>query len=277
MTFTITTLTENTVYMGPKGLKGEHGLSFLIETGGRKVLFDTGQTSLFAKNAEILNIGLSDIDTLVFSHGHYDHTGGLKHFSEICPTFTLTAHPDIFRPKLAKLGGAVHEIGIPVSSTELEARNITLRLDRGPVDIGAGMTTTGEIPMLTDYEEVESMLCTEADGEVVSDPLADDQALILDTPNGTVVVFGCAHRGAVNTLKRVAEITGKPKIHAVMGGLHLGSASNEKMKKIIEAFRAFGIEKVGVGHCTGHRATATLVHEFKDRVFQIGVGQVISF
>ena len=85
MSFNITTLVENTVFMGPKRLKGEHGLSFLIEKDGHKLLFDTGQTGIFAENAAILGVNPAEISTVVLSHGHYDHTGGLSVLLDMVP------------------------------------------------------------------------------------------------------------------------------------------------------------------------------------------------
>ena len=109
------------------------------------------------------------------------------------------------------------------------------------------------------------------------DTLADDQALILDTQNGLVVLLGCSHRGVINTLNRVVKLTGKQKIHAIIGGLHLGKASDAKLKMIIDHLAGFGLEKIGVSHCTGTNAMLALFNTFKDKVFMNSVGSVISF
>ncbi|GBC60361.1 MBL fold metallo-hydrolase [Desulfonema ishimotonii] len=277
MTFTITTLVENTVYMGPKGLKGEHGLSFLIQADDRKILFDTGQTGIFMDNAEILNADLSDVDTVVLSHGHYDHAGGLERFAEFRTDFTLAGHPDIFCKKQISALGSTRDIGMPVDRETLVAKGVRLSLTSGPAEIGPGIMSTGEVPMQTGFESIEPVFLTEKEGRTLPDPFTDDQALILDTVRGTVVILGCAHRGTANTLMHVAALTGKTKIHAIMGGLHLGGASGEKLKQIAAVIRNFDIRHIGVGHCTGHKAVAYLSHEFGDRVFPIGVGQSVKF
>jgi 7,8-dihydropterin-6-yl-methyl-4-(beta-D-ribofuranosyl)aminobenzene 5'-phosphate synthase len=109
------------------------------------------------------------------------------------------------------------------------------------------------------------------------DTLADDRALILDTKKGIVVLLGCSHRGVVNTLNHVTQITGRKRIHAILGGLHLGKASNKKLEKIIDHLHAFGLEKIGVGHCTGPKAFLALANEFNDRVFLNTVGNVMEY
>ncbi len=111
---------------------------------------------------------------------------------------------------------------------------------------------------------------------VIADTLTDDQAVILDTEKGLTVLLGCSHRGVINTLNHVARLTGKKSIHAILGGLHLGKASAAKLSKIMDHLRGFGLEKIGVGHCTGTRAFVALSNEFPNRVFLNTVGNVVS-
>jgi 7,8-dihydropterin-6-yl-methyl-4-(beta-D-ribofuranosyl)aminobenzene 5'-phosphate synthase len=139
------------------------------------------------------------------------------------------------------------------------------------------MMTTGEIPQANDFEAVESVFFLKTASGVIADTLADDQALILDTDKGVLVLLGCSHRGVINTLNHVTKLTGKNKIHALMGGLHLGSASDVKLAKIIDHLRGFGLEKMVVGHCTGPRAFLALSNEFKDRVYLNTVGHALEF
>ena len=102
MQFKVTTLVENSVAQSGQALLAEHGLSFYIETGNRKILFDTGQNLAISNNARVLGIELNQIDTVVLSHGHYDHSGGLKSILESNKDFTLYGHPDVFSPKVKK-------------------------------------------------------------------------------------------------------------------------------------------------------------------------------
>ncbi|MBT3310579.1 MAG: MBL fold metallo-hydrolase [Desulfobacterales bacterium] len=275
----ITTLVENTVTMGIMPLTAEHGLSFLIESGDRKILFDTGQGLTIIGNTKALGIDLSKIDTVVLSHAHFDHTGGVKNIIESNNHFTLVAHPEVFFGKFAGLGGDFTPIGIGTKG-EMEIitkSGIKLEIGEEPFEIAPGIMTTGIIPMETDFEEVEAMFFKGEEGSELTDLIEDDKALILDTEKGTVVILGCAHRGIINTLNHVVKLTGKNKIYAIMGGLHLIYADKEKLNKISNCIRDFGIEKMIVGHCTGFSATNALVNEFGDRVTPNTVGHVIEF
>ena len=272
----ITTLVENTVAQSDKRLIGEHGLSFYIETQNNKILFDTGQNLAISNNAQVLGIDLSLIDTVILSHGHYDHSGGLKSLLECNRNFTLYAHPDVFDQKVKGADDNFKYIGIPVEKNFLEEKGIEIKLDRNPAQISAGIMTTGEIPLENDFEGSDSVFYIKKENEVVADTLADDQAVILDTDKGVTVLLGCSHRGLINTLNHVVRLTGKKSIHAIMGGLHLGKASDAKLGKILDHLRGFGLEKIGVGHCTGTRAFVALSNEFPNKVFLNTVGSVVN-
>jgi len=277
MQFTITTLVENNIAQGGKALLAEHGLSFYIEAGDRKILFDTGQGLAISNNARVLGIDLNRIDAVVLSHGHYDHSGGLRSILDCNKNFTLYGHPAVFSPKVKEHHANFKYIGIPIEKYDIESSGIPLKLGKKSVEIAPGVITSGEIALENDFEDVEPMFFIKTDIAVVPDTLADDQCLILDTAKGAVVLLGCSHRGVINTLRHVARLKGTAKIHAILGGLHLGKASDGKLAKIIDHLREFKLEMIGVGHCTGPRAFLALANEFKDRVFLNTVGKAIEF
>jgi len=278
MDFRITTLVDNSVSLSGSQLIGEHGLSVYIETENTRILFDTGQNVALAHNARMLDIDLSRIDAVVVSHGHYDHTGGLEHLLKKNTAFSLYAHPDIFDDKLrSRKSGAYKKIGIPLDKNIFDNTDVQIRLSKDTAEIARGVFTSGEIPQKNDFESIESQFFVQRDGEIIPDPLADDQAVILDTQKGLVVLLGCSHRGVINTLNHVDRLFPENKIHAIIGGLHLGKTSDAKLNKIIDHLRAFELEKIGVSHCTGTKAMLALFERFKDKVFVNSVGTVNVF
>jgi 7,8-dihydropterin-6-yl-methyl-4-(beta-D-ribofuranosyl)aminobenzene 5'-phosphate synthase len=118
--------------------------------------------------------------------------------------------------------------------------------------------------MRTDYESIDSMLMVLEDGEYKPDPLLDDQSIFFKTEKGIVAVLGCAHRGLVNHLLRAQELTGMDRVHAVIGGTHLMSASRDRVEKTIRELRRMGVELVAASHCTGLHAACALEQEFGD-------------
>jgi len=278
MQYRVTTLVDNSVSLSGSRLIGEHGLSVYVETENTRILFDTGQNVALFHNAEILDIDLSRIDAVVVSHGHYDHTGGLEHLLKTNTAFSLYAHPDIFDDKLRpRKSGAYKNIGIPLNKTIFENAGVRLLLSKDAVEITPGVFTSGEIPQENDFESIESKFYVQRDGEIIPDPLADDQAVILDTEKGLVVLLGCSHRGVINTLNHVNRLFPDNKIHAIIGGLHLGKASDAKLQKIIDHLGAFDLERIGVSHCTGTKAMLALFERFNGNVFVNSVGTVNVF
>jgi 7,8-dihydropterin-6-yl-methyl-4-(beta-D-ribofuranosyl)aminobenzene 5'-phosphate synthase len=278
MKFKITTLVENTVGIGgSRDLIGEHGLAFLIETDAQRILFDTGQYLALENNARVLGSDLATIDTVVLSHGHYDHTGGLRHLLERNRHFSLYAHPDVFARKLIKRNNQYRQVGMPVGKETLVQKGVTLCLHTEPLQIAPNILTTGEIPLESNFESVAQGFFVDKDGHQVPDSLADDQALILKTGKGTVVVLGCSHRGIINTLNHVKKICGQKRIYALLGGLHLVKTTGEKLDTILQYLQRFDLEKMVVGHCTGSHAIQALYARFEDKVIINTVGHTITF
>ena len=274
MPLRITTLSENTA--GFPGVLAEWGLSVLVETGDLKILLDTCTSISVPHNAPILGVDLSAIDKIVLSHGHYDHTGGLKEVLAKTGAVEIIAHPDIWAKKFAHGEGWERYIGIPFSRDELEALGATFTLRKDPVWISDDIVTTGEIPMTTEYEEIDPNLYVKEDGEWLPDPLLDDRALIIVTDEGLVVILGCAHRGAINTIRHAQQITGVEQIHTVIGGTHLIGASEERVLSTASAFQELGVQRVGVSHCTGLPSSMLLAQQLGGSFFFNNTGTSIT-
>jgi 7,8-dihydropterin-6-yl-methyl-4-(beta-D-ribofuranosyl)aminobenzene 5'-phosphate synthase len=274
MPIQITTLSENTA--GRAGLLAEWGLSVLVETGDTKILLDTCSSISVPHNASILGVDLSAIDKIVLSHGHYDHTGGLKEVLSKTGPVDIIAHPDVWDKKYIRFGERDVYIGIPFSRGELEGLGASFTLSPEPVWITNEIVTSGEIPMVEEYEAIEANFYVKKAGEMRPDPFSDDRALIIVTDAGLVVVLGCAHRGAINTLRHAQQITGVELIHTVIGGTHLISASEERILRTASAFQELGIQRVGVSHCTGLPASVLLAQQLGGSFFFNNTGTIIT-
>ncbi|MCL0089146.1 MBL fold metallo-hydrolase [Dehalococcoidia bacterium] len=263
-------MTENTANYG---FLAEWGLSILVEVDGARILVDTGPSFSAVHNAQLMGIDLSAIDRIVLSHGHADHTGGLREVLRRRDEIEVIGHPGIWSPKYVRREGEAEQYnGIPFSRELLESLGARFNLVRGPVYISEHVMTTGEIPMLSEHEEIESNLLVREDGALQPDKLADDLSLVINSDFGLVVILGCAHRGIVNTLRRAQELTGKELVHAAIGGTHLFQASDERVEKTVVDLRSMGIQRLGVSHCTGFRASAQLAREFGDAFFVNNAG-----
>ena len=270
------TLSENTAWQSE--VLAEWGLSVLIEKDGHSILLDAGATFSAAQNASALGVDLSKISTIVLSHGHFDHTGGLPHLlAAIGHEVAVIAHPDLWAPKYnCKSGRPEKYIGIPYCREELEALGAEFKLSSKPVIIDADITTTGEVPMLTDFESVDPVLCLKTGNGWQPDPLLDDQGIIIKNPQGLAIICGCAHRGLINTLNQARIITGTQKIDLVMGGAHLFSASDEQIWQTISALNEMGVQKLATCHCTGMRANILLSQTFGKNFILNSTGTIIN-
>ena len=276
MTIRITTLTENTAGGDPDTLNwfflAEYALSILVEIDGLKILFDTGLDTSVVHNARLLGIDLSSVDKIVLSHAYEDHTGGLREVLRETGEVEVIAHPDVWDIKYGANDRMKRYVGIPFRREELERLGAHFNLSSEPVWITESIVTTGEVPMITDYERIDATLLVKEGDDYRPDPVADDLSLIIKTDMGLVVLLGCAHRGMINHLIRAQDLTHEKKIHTVIGGTHLVAASEAGLDKTIADLRRMNIKRLGACHCTGFEALTRLATEFSDTFFLNNAG-----
>ena len=264
-------------------LTAKHGLSFFIElkAGGRatNLLMDTGQSAdIILQNSKKLDIDLKKVDSIVLSHGHYDHTGGLlgvlKHIDKKVP---VIFHPESLKSKFVSKKRRLKKAGIPFKVSELERSSGALNSNRGPTSIMPGVWVSGEIKRVSPFEKVKGFKIREG-GKLVDDYMPDDQALFLTVKDkGLVVITGCAHAGVINTIKQAQRMTGSNEVYAVIGGFHLASASVKKVKATIDELQKVGIKAIMPCHCTGKRAIIRFSEAFGNKCRRLTTGDVIEF
>jgi 7,8-dihydropterin-6-yl-methyl-4-(beta-D-ribofuranosyl)aminobenzene 5'-phosphate synthase len=267
----ITVLAENSVHR--PGLLAEHGVSFLVETDGQRVLFDSGQGGVLLKNAHELGISLEPLDALAISHGHYDHTGGLAEVLRLAGSPLVYLHPRAVEPKYSRRDAPPHRrIGIPdpcLHALEEAGNRIIWTDSRTPV--GPGVFVTGAIPRSNDFEDTGGPFYCDQDCRQADD-LVDDQALVVESAAGLIVLLGCAHAGVVNTLTYVSQLAGGIAVHAVIGGMHLLRAPLERIETTAGALVGSGVREIAPCHCTGFEATSYFRQRFGERCIQSSVG-----
>lgn len=274
MSLKLTILCENSVErVSPLGLMGEHGFACHLQTPHGNFLFDTGGGQTIIPNSEKLGIDLNNLQGLIFSHGHLDHTGGLQQVLERSDPIPIYAHPDMFSVRHSSNGGRLREIGIPWSRAELEQMGAEFQLDKMPQQIAPGLTLSGEIPRVSSCETGDPNLVLMTDqGTSIRDPLLDDYSLFIDSPKGLVILLGCAHAGVLNIIEHACKVTGQNKIHMLLGGTHLKFSSQQQLDVTLNRLEELQIDKIGVSHCTGLRQAQILAERFGDKFFNATVG-----
>ena len=252
---------------------GEWGFAAIVEADGHIVLFDTGaRPDTVLKNAGELGIDLRTVDTVVLSHNHWDHTGGLVTLRRTLMAKNASAMQNthvghgIFLPRIIdaeavdSLPPMPKEFVVNVFDVRdgYEALGGRFIVHEKPHELHPGVWITGPIPRVHRERNWTPFMRIKQNDSLAEDTIPEDQALVLNTSSGLVVVAGCGHAGIVNTMEYARSITNGKSIHAVLGGFHLMSATDERLKWTGATMREFGVEHVIGAHCTGINAVTRL-------------------
>ena len=248
----IITLIENKE--GICGLQNEFGLSFLIKDENKTFIFDTGKTGEFVKNADKLNINLKDIKDMVLSHSHFDHTGGVKTFTEKCNSdYTLHVNKTFFEEK-HRITEVIHEfLGNNFDEKYLLNHGVKIHyLENNEYKISKNITLHTNFKPVNNFETPTRYYFRKIYDNYILDNMEDEIAAAMETEKGLLIICGCSHIGIANIVENIRLRTGK-KIYGIAGGLHLTKASDERMNAVLNYFKETGIEFFAVSHCTGDK------------------------
>jgi len=265
----ITVLVDDSA-LGSRGLLAEHGFAALISVEGGAVLLDAGQTGLpLVLNALRLGADLPHLSAVVLSHGHYDHTGGLRALAQVLRTRPLlVAHPLALKPAVVEEGGA-RSVGIPYSEAFL-GEHFRLVLERGVVEVAPRVYFLGEVPRYRPELAcpVPGTYVVEG-GRLEPHTFADDTAVAVDLGEGLLVLTGCGHSGLVNAVLHAERALGKP-VAAVLGGFHLVGRPPGFVERVVGELEGLGVARAYPGHCTGPAAAVKMLERLGGEALRVG-------
>jgi 7,8-dihydropterin-6-yl-methyl-4-(beta-D-ribofuranosyl)aminobenzene 5'-phosphate synthase len=286
----------------------EHGFSAILEISyfygntikTNKFLFDTGVSKDgVIYNSDVLGINLTDIETIILSHGHFDHISGLiSTLRRIKKPIEIIVHPDAFlrrwlvfpngnkarmdslnEEEILQAGGIIRKIDqisfLPRNENEIKSKKEGNKANNR-------LMITGEIPRVTKFEKGFPLQYKEEKNEfdLIPDPLVkDDQALIMNIKDkGLIILTACGHAGIVNTINYAKEVTGIKKIYSVIGGFHLsGQEYEESIPLTIAELKKQDPQYIIPCHCTGWKAANEIINTMPKKFIQTSVGSIFYF
>lgn len=274
----ITVLVDNNTYID-KYFLAEPGLSLLVQDDETTVLFDTGYSDIFIKNAYDMGKDLTSLDYVVLSHNHLDHTWGLdpliKFFSELqlngrpFQRPALVAHPEVF---VSVSDEGYSEVGSLLSKRKT-AKHFPLQLSAKPVQLSSRLTFLGEIPRQNDFENI--LTFGKKEGSDRPDHVPDDSAIVYRSEKGLIIITGCSHAGICNITEYAREVCADNRVAAIIGGFHLQNPPSRQLEGTISYLSELRPDVVYPCHCTDLASKVALSRAIP--VKEVGVGLSLSY
>lgn len=261
---------------GRKDLMCEHGLSLLVSSGGKSLLFDCGSGEKTLYNARKLGVELGKLDAVVLSHAHYDHAGGFRFLAERYPVARVFTGPGFFEEKYAVSDNCYKNLSAGFDQAFLAERGISHTFVEGVVEILPGVYGISGFPRVEPMETIPERFLRLTKAGLIPDDFRDELCLALETGSGIVLLVGCAHPGIINMVRHVGARLGKP-VRAVLGGTHLSEADPARIGHTVDALEKMGVTLLGLSHCSGDSAESLIRQREGITACHLGPGDCVFF
>lgn len=272
---------NNTLTQIDADFRGEPGLSFYIKCDNKNILFDTGYSDLFIENAHKMHINLQEVEYIVLSHGHLDHTWGLVSLIQFYTRLAmqeltvkrpiLVSHPDVFLPKIVM---ETWQVGLLLSKDEI-SRRMDLKLSKSPIWITEKLVYLGKIERSNDFEGLKPIGKVKKNGVLTDDYILDDSALAYKSNAGLVIITACSHSGICNIIEYATKVTNETRIIDIIGGFHLQNPSEKQLKGTLDYLEKLNPPVVHACHCTDLNSKIGLSKVVK--IEEVGVGFKLQY
>ncbi len=258
-------------------LIAEHGLSFYLEAGGKKLLFDCGASDATLRNAHRLGIGLDHLDAVVISHSHYDHAAGYRDLIESgLGSGVLFTGPRFFERKYAKAGFRYTDLSSGFDSRFLSEHGIRHCAIDGTAEIFPGIWLLSGFRRTYPFETIPDRFVRQTPDGFVRDSFPDEICLAARVDGGLAVLVGCSHPGILNMVSHVRETLNQP-VRMVFGGTHLMEADEDRVRLTVSELKRMGLSVLGLSHCSGEKAACALREDPDARGCHLAAGDTVFF
>lgn len=261
----LTVLVDNNTFIDQYYV-GEPAVCYYIEDGESKILLDVGYSDVFMYNAKKMGINIRTVTDIVISHGHDDHTRGLKYLcnDDACTGVRLVAHPDVFAERYENS----LSIGCPVPMAIVE-KSFNVTLTKKPLRISDSIVFLGEIPSYNNFERKNNIGFIKKSDELEKDFVFDDSAIAYRGPDGLFIITGCSHSGICNIVEHAKNVCQDDRIAGILGGFHLLEVSDQ-LYRTITYFKENNIKNLFPCHCVSLAAKCEINNHIN--ISEVGVG-----
>jgi 7,8-dihydropterin-6-yl-methyl-4-(beta-D-ribofuranosyl)aminobenzene 5'-phosphate synthase len=238
---------------------GEWGFAALVTVDGHRILFDTGANDdTVLRNLKALKLDLADVETVILSHNHWDHVTGLlplrRQYVGASPKALSRVYGGlgIFWPRISG-AGQVDDTMTRIRTAYTGTGGIVTEVAK-PIELFPGVWLTGPVPRVHPERNWGVTGRVRSPAGDVEDTVPEDMALVIQTDQGLVFVFGCGHAGVINTLEHARKTIDPAPVKAIIGGLHLFGADDKHLAWTAAQLKAFGVQQLVGAHCTGIEA-----------------------